>query len=84
IEAFTYDNLHRLKSSVRSFNGITYSEPPIYYQYNAIGNLTQKSDYASVLNYGNSSRNAGGNAVRSITRAIGGSTSYSYDNNGNH
>lgn len=87
IEAFTYDNLHRLKSSVRSFNGITYSEPPLYYDYTATGNLTKKSDYASVLYYGNSSRNAGGNAgpnaVRSITRATGGSVSYSYDNNGN-
>lgn len=87
IEDFEYDDLHRLTSSVRSFNGITYSEPPIYYQYNAIGNLTQKSDYASTLYYGNSSRNAGGNAgpnaVRAITRAAGGSTSYVYDNNGN-
>ncbi|AWF81274.1 hypothetical protein BTJ40_10840 [Microbulbifer sp. A4B17] len=57
------------------------------YAYDAVGNLTAKSDYAISLSYGNSSRSAGGNAgpraVRQVTTTDGQSHNLVYDNAGN-
>ena len=80
-ESYSYDDLHRLTGSSLSSGG------SISYSYDATGNLTQKSDYASSMTYGSSGKsntgNAGPNAVLSATLVGGGSTSFSYDNNGN-
>ena len=80
-ESYSYDDLHRLTGSSLSSGG------SISYSYDATGNLTQKSDYASSMSYGSSGKsntgNAGPNAVLSATLVGGGSTSFSYDNNGN-
>ncbi len=89
-EDYQYDNLHRLKHSYRTFNG-AHTESPIDYDYDAVGNLTLKTDYASTLSYGNNGKSAGGNAGPNAVRQIaklssgGGTTNvnYIYDNNGN-
>ncbi|WP_275540767.1 hypothetical protein, partial [Pseudidiomarina taiwanensis] len=86
IETYSYDALHRLTQSTRSFNGISHSEPAITYSYDAVGNLTSKSDFASLYVYGDASRsdaNAGPNAVRSIVKPDSSLAFYSYDANGN-
>ncbi|WP_431355321.1 RHS repeat domain-containing protein, partial [Pseudidiomarina mangrovi] len=80
-ESYSYDDLHRLTSSSLTSGG------SISYSYDATGNLTQKSDYASSMTYGASGKsnsgNAGPNAVLSATLVGGGSASFTYDNNGN-
>ncbi|NVJ65334.1 MAG: VCBS repeat-containing protein [Gammaproteobacteria bacterium] len=89
-EDYQYDNLHRLRHSYRTFDG-SHTESPIDYDYDAVGNLTLKTDYAATLSYGNNGKslggNAGPNAVRQIAKLLsgGGTTSvnYTYDNNGN-
>ncbi|MEJ8568786.1 hypothetical protein [Elongatibacter sediminis] len=50
------------------------------YRYDALGNLTQKEDFASSYTYG---QNAGPHAVTSVSLAGGGTVNYSYDPNGN-
>uniref|UniRef100_UPI000FCA820E SpvB/TcaC N-terminal domain-containing protein n=1 Tax=Pseudidiomarina mangrovi TaxID=2487133 RepID=UPI000FCA820E len=80
-ESYNYDDLHRLTYSNLS------SGPSISYSYDATGNLTQKSDYASSMSYGSAGKtnsgNAGPNAVLSATLVGGGTASFTYDNNGN-
>lgn len=78
-ETYGYDDLHRLIWS--NLDGTQ-----INYEYDKVGNLTKKDDYAASYVYGEISRsngNAGPNAVRQITKASGGTISYSYDSNGN-
>ncbi len=61
-EGYFYDNLHRLIRSERSIGGVQQS--PISYTYDAIGNLTSKSDYGTGYTYGDTSKrfnNAGPN-----------------------
>lgn len=72
-ETLVYDDLHRLKLNERS-NGAT-----INYNYDAVGNITKKDDYASVYNYTGTKPNA----VSSVSLKSGGSLSFGYDNNGN-
>ncbi len=58
----------------------------INYDYDSVGNLTLKDDYASTYSYGDVNRetgNAGPNAVHQISLVNGGTTNYNYDNNGN-
>jgi RHS repeat-associated protein len=81
-EDFTYDNLHRLKTAVRS-GGATGS---VSYGYDAVGNFSWKSDFsqgtAGAYGYGGSC-GGGPNAVKSVALASGGTRSYCYDANGN-
>jgi RHS repeat-associated protein len=83
-ESYVYDALQRVKNVTVSVAGLTI---PMGYNYDALGNLTKKGDYASLYRYGNTSRNAGGNAgpnaVRELTLLSGGKANLSYDNNGN-
>ncbi|UTW45359.1 VCBS repeat-containing protein [bacterium SCSIO 12696] len=72
-ENYTYDDLHRLILNERS-NGLS-----INYGYDAVGNLQQKSDYASSYTYNGSQPNA----VSQVSLIGGGSKSFGYDNNGN-
>jgi len=72
-ETFSYDHLHRLKQSQRS--GVA----PILYGYDAIGNLTNKSDFATSYSYSNNRPNAVGN----VDLLGGGTANYGYDANGN-
>ena len=74
-ESFEYDQLHRLQLSRVGNN------TAIDYDYDVLGNLTTKSDFASVQSYGAGS--AGPNAISSSTLASGGSKTYLYDGVGN-
>ncbi|TQV86343.1 SpvB/TcaC N-terminal domain-containing protein [Aliikangiella coralliicola] len=84
-ETYTYDALHRLKVSSRDIGGV--AENDITYDYDKVGNLTRKDDYATSYVYGTvakSNGNAGPNAVYSVTKInSGGTKTFSYDNNGN-
>lgn len=86
-ETFTYDNLQRLDSAARTWTNGTPSVN-VYYDYDAIGNITLKSDYGLDYQYGAMGRAAGGNAgphaVRQVTLNNGTVLSdFTYDNNGN-
>ncbi len=83
-ENYDYDDLHRLINSTRVVGGISLA--PITYDYDAVGNLKYKDDYASNYVYGNGLRtngNAGPNAVYQVNKNDIGAISFSYDNNGN-
>ena len=79
-EVFTYDDLQRLKSSTRG--GVVTN-----YEYDPIGNLLLKSDFAHDYAYGNVSRSLGGNAgphaVRQVHHKDGTTFTFDYDDNGN-
>jgi len=83
-ESYRYDLLQRVIKATVSVGGLTV---PMDYNYDSVGNLTKKGDYASLYRYGNTNRNAGGNAgpnaVRELTLLSGGKANLSYDNNGN-
>ncbi|WP_261627209.1 SpvB/TcaC N-terminal domain-containing protein, partial [Pseudoalteromonas holothuriae] len=79
-ESYVYDDLHRLTSN--KIDGIT----TISYGYDAVGNLTSKSDYASEYNYSDHlSGHAGGgaNAVKKVQKTDGTWVGFSYDARGN-
>jgi len=79
-ESFVYDDLHRLTSSTKTISATSAS---IHYDYDAVGNITQKSDYANSYYY-NGTSNAGPNAVTSVTKVNGGGTAtFTYDQKGN-
>ncbi len=75
-ESFNYDNLHRLTDSNFSSQGLSNS---INYDYDALGNLTLKSDYASAYNYDGSKPNA----VSSVLLKNNETLNFSYDGKGN-
>ncbi len=78
-ESYTYDDLHRLKQN--AVNNIV----TITYDYDAVGNLTKKSDFASTYDYSvRASGHTGGgaNAVKRINKG-GVWHGYSYDTRGN-
>ena len=79
-EIFTYDSLQRLQSSTRHGKVTTF-------EYDTIGNLLVKSDFATVYEYGDASRSLGGNAgphaVRQVQHIDGTSFTFDYDANGN-
>ncbi|MGL6162242.1 RHS repeat-associated core domain-containing protein [Microbulbifer sp.] len=74
-ETYVYDALNRLDYSTRT------DGPGIDYDYDAVGNLLKKDDFATSYSYTGSS--GGPNAVKSVTLTGGGSRTYGYDNNGN-
>ncbi|WP_261627258.1 hypothetical protein, partial [Pseudoalteromonas holothuriae] len=79
-ESYVYDGLHRLTSN--KIDTIT----TISYDYDAVGNLTSKSDYASEYNYSDHlSGHAGGgaNAVKKVQKTNGTWAGFSYDARGN-
>ncbi|AOT07731.1 RHS repeat-associated core domain-containing protein [Pseudoalteromonas luteoviolacea] len=78
-ETYQYDHLHRLKSN--QIQGYT----TISYAYDAVGNITKKSDYASTYNYTTrlSGHSGGGaNAVKQVNKN-GRWVGFSYDGRGN-
>ncbi|BBN83625.1 hypothetical protein PA25_36100 [Pseudoalteromonas sp. A25] len=75
-ESYEYDNLHRLTSN--QIDGI----PTISYAYDAVGNLTKKSDYASEYNYG-TLQDGLPNAVKKVHKTDGTWVDFSYDARGN-
>ncbi|MCY7296085.1 RHS repeat domain-containing protein, partial [Alteromonas sp. a30] len=79
-DSFTYDALHRLTQSGITVNGQTAS---IDYGYDAVGNLTKKSDYSE--NSANAySYTTGTNKISSIRlKDDAGTVSFGYDNKGN-
>jgi len=74
-ESFVYDSLNRLEQVLLSTNGAT-AQTTLGIQYDKSGNITHKSDVGNYL-YGQN-----GAGAHAVTTA--GSTSYSYDANGNH
>lgn len=86
-EVFTYDALHRLDTASRTWSD---GRPAVNvdYDYDAIGNLTLKSDYGLGYQYGDASRSTGGNAgphaVNRVTLLDGTVLAdFAYDTNGN-
>ena len=82
-EDYTYDQLQRLVSAIRSGA----ASGTVNYGYDAVGNLTKKSDFsantANAYVYTGGSCGGGANAVKSVSLAAGGSRTYCYDANGN-
>lgn len=77
-ESYGYDKLHRLINSSRS--GFASDQASVTYEYDAVGNITHKSDYANSYSYTGS---GGPNAVSSITKLDGSVVNFTYDANGN-
>lgn len=82
-EDYTYDQLQRLVSAIRSGS----ASGTVNYGYDAVGNLTKKSDFsantANAYVYTGGACGGGANAVKSVSLAAGGSRTYCYDANGN-
>ncbi|BBM03558.1 RHS repeat-associated core domain-containing protein [Microbulbifer sp. GL-2] len=76
VENHYYDVLNRLDYSTRT------DGPGIDYDYDAIGNLLKKDDFASSYSYTGGS-NGGPSAVKSVSLINGGTKTYGYDQNGN-
>ncbi|MBD1582581.1 tandem-95 repeat protein [Pseudoalteromonas sp. S16_S37] len=78
-ESYEYDGLHRLTSN--KIDGIT----TISYDYDAIGNLTKKSDYASEYNYADHLSGYSGGGANAVKKANKNGTwvGFSYDARGN-
>ncbi|MEX2964351.1 polymorphic toxin type 43 domain-containing protein [Microbulbifer sp. TYP-18] len=75
-ETYLYDALNRLDYSSRT------DGPDIDYDYDAIGNLLKKDDFASSYSYSGGT-SGGPSAVKSVSLVGGGSKTYGYDGNGN-
>lgn len=91
-ETYGYDHLMRLISSDRDLNGVNGAE--ILYEYDRLGNITEKGDYGSDYDYGtahavnnctNINNNPGPNAATRVDLANGNGLQarYGYDGNGN-
>jgi RHS repeat-associated protein len=85
-EVYAYDDLQRLLSESRSWQGNTRPAPtaptnPDSYSYDDLGNITSKSDYASSYTYGTgiAPPMGGPHAVMSLSTGA----TYQYDGNGN-
>jgi hypothetical protein len=82
-EVFNYDKLHRLKTAE------VFEQTPKSYDFDNLGNITQKSDFSMAYTYGGISNNcnntsAGPNAVTSAVLIENkGTISYAYDAKGN-
>ncbi|MFS1526289.1 RHS repeat-associated core domain-containing protein [Microbulbifer sp. 2304DJ12-6] len=76
VESHTYDALNRLDYSTRT------DGPGIDYDYDAIGNLLKKDDFASSYHY-TGGGTGGPSAVKSVTLITGAARTYGYDGNGN-
>jgi RHS repeat-associated protein len=83
VETFTYDKLHRLTQSARTGTAFTGT---VNYVYDAVGNITSKSDFsttaANAYGYTGGSCGGGANAVKSVITSTGTRT-YCYDASGN-
>jgi RHS repeat-associated protein len=73
-EQFTYDNLQRLDTATVTWTNGTPTRT-VNYDYDAVGNLLEKSDFGRSYQYGDASRsgdsNAGPHAVRQVARTDG-------------
>ncbi len=82
-ELFTYDSLDRLTGALTTatFGGNSYGATASY-QYDAMGNITYKSD-VGYYSYGSSSRMSGNAGPHALRSAGDNHLDYQYDNNGN-
>jgi|GEM_PF-1884966 len=80
VEDFIYDNLLRVKSSVTK--GLASGSRNINYDYDALGNITSKSDVSDINGYHYAENGAG---VHAVSRVVKGTTTtnYGYDVKGN-
>lgn len=85
-EHYNYDDLHRITSATRSYTGwdvpVFSPSESTYYDYDELGNLLYKTDYASAYSYSGGT-SGGPNAVKSITNLDNIQIDFSYDDNGN-
>lgn len=83
VESFTYDDLNRLPQASLSYAGGTPTVKTV--SYNAIGNITAKSDVGSYSYPASGAASVRPHAVSSITGTVNGSVnpSFAYDANGN-
>ena len=79
-ENFTYDNLHRMRSS--SISGLPSGNRSTSFSYNNLGNILTKSDVSDNNGYSYGANGAGPHAVTARTFA-GSTVDYSYDTKGN-
>ncbi|ODS22611.1 hypothetical protein AB835_13215 [Candidatus Endobugula sertula] len=79
-ETFQYDNLHRLTAATTT--GLNSGSRTITHAYDALGNITQKSDRSDVNGYTYGEGSAGAHAVTRIEHN-GQTTIYQYDSKGN-
>ncbi|MCG9760780.1 hypothetical protein L1D50_16905 [Pseudoalteromonas sp. Isolate6] len=75
-ERYEYDALHRIKNMAMTVNNLTAN---VAYEYDSLGNLTKKSDYASKYTYADNRPNA----VASVLKVNGQVANFGYDNKGN-
>ena len=75
-EQYHYDDLQRLTQSNKTIDSTTLA---IDYDYDSVGNLTLKSDYANSYTYQPSRPNA----VASVTKLNNNTVNFAYDNKGN-
>ena len=88
-EAYNYDDLQRLLSATRNWQGVA-PDPNTSlidtYAYDDLGNIISKSDYGQVYIYGDKARGkdlAGPHAVVSVSNNGTAKASFKYDLNGN-
>jgi RHS repeat-associated protein len=87
-ESYGYDDLQRLLSSERTWQGINPNPSPSgdTYAYDDLGNITKKSDYGDLYKYGDQVRStglAGPHAVLSVSNGGVVKATFAYDSNGN-
>lgn len=85
-EHYEYDQFHRITRSTRAYTGM---DAPMFlpsetvdYDYDGLGNLLLKTDYASSYSY-TGGTTGGPNAVQSVTKLDLSQVNFSYDANGN-
>ena len=78
-EDYTYDKLHRLTQSSITLSGVASN---IDYAYDAVGNITKKTDYSANSNNAYTYRN-GTNQIAQITLKDNSTVTFGYDNKGN-
>lgn len=85
-EHYQYDQFHRITRSTRAYTGLDaptfLPSETVDYDYDGLGNLLLKTDYASSYSY-TGGTTGGPNAVQSVTKLDLSQVSFSYDANGN-
>lgn len=79
-EGFTYDNLHRLRTATTT--GLASGNRVVNYDYDALGNITTKSDVSVTNGYQYGDNGGGVHAISQLSNS-GSVSQYHYDSRGN-